>query len=339
MTDEPIIWMLLVLMYGILKGAREIAKKKAMSKNTVMEVLVIYTLLSFVFVIPEIPMAGGLEPKYFIFIAIKSFSIFLAWLCSFYSLKKLPVSLYGILDLSRVLFATFFGVVFLHEILNPYQLCGLIIVCAGLLLLKFKPPFLKKLLKVEEGPLDCARGDTGKVGDGGDTRKAGDGGDTRKTGDGPQNDLCKTGDGPQQHSTTFFVILALISCMLNAISGFLDKVLMKDMTSSQLQFWYMLFLIGYYLIYVLVMRIKISPTVFKNGWVWLLAIMFVIGDKALFYANGMPGSKITVMTLIKQSGCIVTIIGGKLIFKEKNTAYRFFCALIIIIGIVLGVMK
>ena len=53
-------WMLLVLVYGLLKGAREIAKKKAMEKNTVMEVLVIYTLLSFVFVIPQAPQAGGL---------------------------------------------------------------------------------------------------------------------------------------------------------------------------------------------------------------------------------------------------------------------------------------
>lgn len=318
MTNETIIWMLLVLLYGIFKGAREIAKKKAMSKNTVMEVLVIYTLLSFIMVLPEIPKAGGLEPKYFIFIAIKSFSIFLAWLCSFYSLKKLPVSLYGILDLSRVLFATFFGVVFLHEVLSPFQLSGLIIVCSGLLLLKFKPPFLKKLFKVEDGD----RPQTVQ---------------TVQNGDGPQVSLQPQEEN--QHSTTFFVILALISCMLNAVSGFLDKVLMKDMTSEQLQFWYMLFLIGYYLIYVVIKRIKISPSVFKNGWVWLLAIMFVIGDKALFVANGMAGSKITVMTLIKQSGCIVAIIGGKLIFREKNTTYRFFCAFIIITGIVLGVIK
>ena len=67
--------------------------------------------------------------------------------------------------------------------------------------------------------------------------------------------------------------------------------------------------------------------------------MFVIGDKALFIANGMADSRITIMTLIKQSGCIVTIIGGKFIFKEKNTAYRFFCAAVIICGIVLGVVK
>ena len=43
-------WVLLVLLYGSLKGAREIFKKKAMVKSTVIEVLVMYTAISFVIV-------------------------------------------------------------------------------------------------------------------------------------------------------------------------------------------------------------------------------------------------------------------------------------------------
>lgn len=289
-------WILLVLLYGLLKGAREIAKKKAMETNSVMEVLVVYTLLSFLFVIPEAPEAGGVTARQLAFIALKSFVIFLAWICSFRSLKKLPVSLFGILDLSRVLFATFFGAVILGEDMGPWQVAGLVVVCAGLVMLKFRP------------------------------KKAG---------------VALKADGSQKTApaTTLYVILALLSCMLNAVSGFLDKVLMKDITSAQLQFWYMLFLISFYLIYVLVTREKIRSSVWKNWWVWLLALMFVIGDKALFVANGYPESKITVMTLIKQSGCIVAILGGKFIFKEKNTTWRLICALVIIAGIVMGVVK
>lgn len=302
------IWMLLVLLYGLLKGSREIAKKLAMNKNSVMEVLVVYTILSFIFVIPQAPKAGGLEPKFYGLIAIKSFCIFIAWICSFRSLKKLPVSLYGILDLSRVLFATFFGVALLDEVLSPYQISGLIIVCSGLLLLKFKPPFLRKIFKIEESS-------------------------STKLPLSSENSITNV------YPAWIYVAMALISCLLNAVSGFMDKVLMKDISSSQLQFWYMLFLVIYYLIYILITREKIGLSVFKNIWVWILAVMFVIGDKALFIANGMADSRITIMTLIKQSGCIVTIIGGKFIFKEKNTAYRFFCAAVIICGIVLGVVK
>lgn len=321
--------MLLVLLYGLLKGSREIAKKKAMAKNSVMEVLVVYTVLSFIFVIPQAPNAMGLEPKYYGFIAIKSFAIFLAWICSFRSLKKLPVSLYGILDLSRVLFATFFGVVILAERPSIWQISGLVIVSLGLLLLKFKPPFLARIFKID------------------DKNKGTDGKSFQGTVPSVKTDskIDSVPSVPSQplpqkdHSLTFYVILALISCMLNAVSGFLDKVLMTDMTSAQLQFWYMLFLVIYYVLYVIFTKEKIRMSVLKNGWVWLLAVMFVIGDKALFIANGNPNSKITIMTLIKQSGCIVTILGGKFIFKEKNTGYRFFCAVIVILGIVMGVVR
>lgn len=287
-------WIFLVLLYGLLKGGREIAKKKAMDKNSVMEVLLAYTLLSFILVIPQAPNAGGLEPKFYFLIAIKSFCMFLAWLCGFYSLKKIPVSLYGILSLSRVLFATLLGVVVLHETMTTYKLIGLILVCAGLLLLKFNP---KK-----------------------------------------DNQLTTEKDN-QPEIAAIFIILAFISCIFNSISGFMDKILMRDITSSQLQFWYMLFIIIYYGIFVIIKKIKISPSVLKNVWVWALAVMFVIGDKALFIANANPNSQITIMTLIKQSSCIVTILGGKFIFKEKGIAYKLFCASIVILGIVFGVLK
>lgn len=286
-------WVFLVLLYGVLKGSREIAKKKAMMKNTVMEVLVVYTFLSFIFVIPQAGSAGNLETEFYFWIALKSFAIFIAWICGFYSLKYLPVSLYGVLDLSRVLFSTFMGVVFLHEVLNAWQIAGLVIVSFGLLFLKFSPQ--KNEVK------------------------------------NPMLESAKT-------NVPFYVVLALISCVLNAVSGFMDKVLMKSVTTSQLQFWYMVFLAGYYLLYIIIKKEKISLSVLKNVWVWIMALMFVIGDKALFIANGMSESKITVMTLIKQAGVIVTILGGKFLFKEKNIAHKLLCAAIIICGIVIGVL-
>ena len=143
-------WMLLVLIYGLLKGAREIAKKKAMERNSVMEVLVIYTLISFLLVVPSAPKAGGLEPHFFIWIAIKSIFIFVAWIFSFHSLKKIPISLYGVLDLSRVPFATSLGIFVLGETLNINQIFGLIFVSYCLLLLKLKPRFLIKLFKYND---------------------------------------------------------------------------------------------------------------------------------------------------------------------------------------------
>ncbi len=300
-------WMWLVLLYGVLKGVRDVVKKKALKKSTVMEVLFIYTFLGFLFVAPDYKNAMGLPGEYFVWVALKSFVIFLAWICSFKAIDKMPISIYGILDLSRVLFATLLGITVLSERPGIFQIIGLILVSSGLLLLKYRPAFLRRLFEKEN------------LSEKGKTKTA-------------------TDWDKKENVQMIYVLLAFASCMLNAISGLLDKILMKDINSSQLQFWYMLFLMSYYGIYLLVTRTKLRLSAWKNGWIWLLSILFVIADRALFVANGMEESKITVMTLIKQSGCIVTILAGKYIFKEKNIGYKLFCAAVIVAGIVIAVV-
>ena len=283
-------WILLVLIYGILKGVRDIAKKKALTLNGVVEVLFIYTALAFLFTVPTSGHVGGVPTKEMLLIAFKSFIIFIAFLCSFYAIEKMPVSLYGVIDLSRMMFAMILGVFILKETLGIYQVIALVLVAGGLLLLKYKP----KAQRV---------------------------------------------NGSTDNVAGYIYILAFVSTFLNAVSGILDKILMRtgNVTSGQLQFWYMLFMLVYYGIYVLVTKTKINfKTIFKNPYVWVISILFVVADRCLFMANGYADSRVTVMTLLKQICCIVTIIGGKLIFKEKDTLKRFICAVIIIAGIVVA---
>ena len=136
-----------------------------------------------------------------------------------------------------------------------------------------------------------------------------------------------------------YVVIAFGSCLFNAVSGLLDKLLMKDINSSQLQFWYLFFLALMYLLFVVGTRTPVNlRSAVRNKWVWLLSVLIVIADRALFIANGMSGSRVTVMTLLKQAGCIVTIIAGRFLFHEKNTAHKIVCALIIVAGIVIAVL-
>lgn len=280
----------MVLIFGVLKGVREVVKKKSLEKSSVMEVLILYTLLGFLMVVPDYKNAMGVSSNLMIMIALKSFVIFVAWMCSFKAIDKMPISLYGVLDLSRVLFATLLGTVVLKEALRIPQIIGLVFVSTGLLMLK---------------------------------------------GRGTERNVSSN----NKKLPAKYVMIAVISCMLNALSGLLDKVLMKSVNSSQLQFWYMLFLVLMYIIYILITNTKIRwKMVFKNYWIWLLSLLFIIADRALFIANGIADSKVTVMTLIKQSGCLVTILAGKFIFKETNIRYKLLCAAIVIVGIVIAVM-
>ena len=284
-------WILLVLIYGILKGIRDIAKKKALTLNGVVEVLFVYTLIAFALTAPTSGNVTGIPLKEMLLISFKSFIIFIAFLCSFYAIEKMPISLYGVLDLSRMLFAMLLGVVVLGETLGVNQIIALVLISGGLMMLKYKPK-------------------------------------------------AQRAEGTSSEKLPVYIyILAFVSTFLNAVSGIMDKILMGggNLTSGQLQFWYMFFMVIYYGIYVLLTRTKINwKSILKNPYVWTIAVLFVIADRCLFIANGMEGSRVTVMTLLKQVCCIVTIIGGRLIFKEKNTLHRFICAAVVIAGIVIA---
>lgn len=136
-----------------------------------------------------------------------------------------------------------------------------------------------------------------------------------------------------------YIALVMVSCFGNATSAMFDKILMQHMSSGQLQFWYMLFLVIFYLGYILITRTRISiKNALKNHWIWILSVLFVIGDRALFIANSSPDSTLVAMTLIKQCSVLVTIICGRLVFKEKRTLYKLCCAAVVIAGIVIAVV-
>lgn len=297
------IWILLVLAYGIIKGLREIFKKKALETSSTIEVLFLYTFISFLLVTPEIPNAGGVSAGTMVFIAVKSFVIFVAWMAGFTAVKNIPVGLYGVLDQARVIFSTLLGVIVLNEIMDWSEVVGLILVLIGLIMLKFTPGQKK-----------------GKLSESSEIASGGNGGNKVRT---------------------LFIVLTLLSCFLNALSGLFDKMLMSrgDLTDGQLQFWYMLFLVIYYLLFIIIRRPGVNwKGALKNKWIWILAVLFVIADRCLFIANGYPESKVTVMTLIKQSCCVVTIIGSRIVFKERNIGYKLLCAGVVIAGIVVTVI-
>ena len=279
-------WIGLVCLYGVLKGVRDIIKKKAMEKNSAMEVLFFYTFISFLFVTPSVKNALSIDFHYIGFVMIKSAIIFIAWICGFKAIKKLPIGFYGIMDMSRVIFATVLGVTVLGEVMTGHKIAGMALVLVGLLFVNAK------------------------------------------------------GKGLGEEKTKpIYIVLVLISCLCNAVSELLDKMLMQSMNSGQLQFWYMFFMVILYLGYMIVTKTKIDfRTIYKNYWILILSVLFVIGDKALFIACSKQESTVVAMTLIKQCSVMITIIGGRIVFKEKRTLYNMVCAAVIIAGIVFAVM-
>ena len=291
------LWIFLILLYGIFKGLREALKKKAMETNSVLEVLFFYTFFAFLLTIPFSRDILSVSLEYHIAILLKAFVIFIAWLCALNSIKRLPLSVYSVMDMGRMVFSIICGVIFLNETIGYLQIIGIILVIAGITMVNLK----KK----------------GNIG----------------------------------AQTTYKVVpLILVSCILNALSGTMDKFLLSTspdrwlygddiLTASQMQFWYMLYLTLFYFLYIIIKKEKINvKKCLRCPWIYILSVLFIIADRAMFIANTDENSTIVVMTLIKQSSVLVSILLGRIIYKEKNILYRILCALLIISGIVISVI-
>ena len=278
-------WIIFVIIYGLLKGSREGMKKAAFKRSSSNEILFFYTLVGFLLVSPGFSEAIKTAPVFIFFSFIKALVVSVAWIFSFKALRKMSVSMYGIMDLSRMVFSMLLGVFVLGELFTLRKGIGLCLVLTGL--------FLVNMKKGTEG---------GKI--------------------------------------TFGVLTAaLLNCFLNSVSGTMDKILMKYMTSTQLQFWFMFFSVVIYAIILLACREKISIKCLKhNFWIPLLAVSLIVGDKLLFEANANPNSQVTLMTIIKQCSVLVTVLTGWLIYKEKNIPYKLMCTGIVLSGIFIAVL-
>ncbi len=274
------LWIIFVVIYAFLKSSRDCMKKAALKRSNLYEVLFFYTVIGFLLALPSFSQAISLSPKYIFFILIKSAVVCLAWFFSCLALGKMSVSLYGIIDLTRVIFSMMMGVFILGENMTWAKAIGAFLVIAGLFLVNRK----------------------------------------------------KSSDVKESSGKT--IIYALLCCFFNSVSGTMDKALMKHMTSGQLQFWFMLFMSVIYGITLFARKEKISFTnLGKNYWIPLMSLSLVLGDRLLFEANASPQSSVTVMTVIKQSSVIMTVLLGWLIYKEKNIPYKLLCCLIVLAGI------
>lgn len=135
------------------------------------------------------------------------------------------------------------------------------------------------------------------------------------------------------------IVILLISCLFNSVASTMDKMILRDITNNQLQFWFLLFITIINWIILLVKNKKVDIKTIKNNfWIPLTAVFLVIGDKFLFMANEVPESKAGIIMIIRQLSAVQTIILGRILFKEKGILKRLLCCVLIIVGIVITVI-
>ncbi len=127
-------WIIYVIIYAILIGFFECTRKKAIEKNYIYEVLTTLTLIAFI--IAAITCKAVFNINWFVVLAIfvKSLAIVISWIISLYVMRKMTISLYSVINLSRIIFVTIMSAVFLGEVITLNTLTGMSIVILGLFL-------------------------------------------------------------------------------------------------------------------------------------------------------------------------------------------------------------
>ena len=130
----------------------------------------------------------------------------------------------------------------------------------------------------------------------------------------------------------WFIVLAAV---LGAASGLYDKYLMGRFNNMVVQAWYniyQLFIMGGVLMILWLPKRK-STTLFRWDWcIILISIFLSAADFVYFYALGMDGSMISIVSMVRRGSVIVSFLFGAMAFREKNLKSKAVDLILVLIG-------
>ena len=130
----------------------------------------------------------------------------------------------------------------------------------------------------------------------------------------------------------WFIVLAAV---LGAASGLYDKYLMGRFNNMVVQAWYniyQLFIMGGVLMILWLPKRK-STTPFRWDWCTILISIFLsAADFVYFYALGMDGSMISIVSMVRRGSVIVSFLFGAMVFREKNLKSKAVDLILVLIG-------
>ncbi len=119
-------WILLAFLSAALLGFYDVFKKHSLRDNAVLPVLFLNTLIcSLIFLpfTPSIPFGGWEVQRY---VMLKSVIVLCSWICGYYGMKHLPLTLVGPINATRPVMVLLGALLVFGERLNAYQWVGVL---------------------------------------------------------------------------------------------------------------------------------------------------------------------------------------------------------------------
>lgn len=289
-------WLTLAFLSAALLGLYDVAKKKALSHNAVVPVLLINTALSSLLFLPVILSAecdlgwfagtafeagkGSFEAH--ALVALKAVIVLTSWLFGYFGIKHLPLTLVGPINATRPVLVLLGAVLLFGERLNTLQWGGVALALLSLMLLS-------------------------------------------RSGRREGIDFLHNG----------WILCVALAAVTGAASGLYDKFLMHRLGDPAfVQSWYNLYqCLLMLLLTALIWWPRRHTDRFHWNWaIPFIPLLLSCADFAYFNALQQPDALISVVSMVRRGSVVVSFACGALLFGERNLRSKALDLLLILAG-------
>lgn len=288
-------WLSLAFLSAALLGLYDVAKKRSLTGNAVMPVLLLNTLFSSLIFLPTIlsaefglgwfdatPLASAPgTAQAHLLVLVKSSIVLVSWIFGYFGMKHLPITIVGPINATRPVLVLLGALLLFGERLNAWQWIGVLLALASLVL------------------------------------------------------LSRSGrrEGVDFRHNVWILCLA-VAAVTGAASGLYDKYIMSRLDAAFVQSWYNLYQLGMMTVVTALLwwpRRRESPF----HWCWsipLISIFLSAADFAYFCALREEGALIAVVSMVRRGSVIVSFLCGALLFHERNLRSKAVDLALILVG-------
>ena len=291
-------WLTLAFISAALLGFYDVSKKKALTGNAVLPVLLLNTFFSALFLLPMIISAecgfgwfdgtvlaaspGTLSAHGLVL--LKSSIVLTSWIFGYFAMKHLPITIVGPINATRPVMVLIGALLIFGERLNAYQWTGVALALVSLFL------------------------------------------------------LSRSGrrEGVDFRHNIWIIFIA-VAAVAAVASGLYDKFIMSRLDPVFVQGWCNLYLFGLMSVVIGILWWPRRRTTTPFHWSWaipLISVFLVLADFAYFYALHQPDAMISIVSMVRRSSVVVSFLCGAILFRERNLCSKAVDLAFILVGMV-----
>ncbi len=291
-------WLLLAFTSAALLGLYDVAKKRALTGNAVLPVLLLNTLFCALLFLPLIINAqlslGYFEGSIFeierlgveahLRVILKSAIVLSSWIFGYFAIKHLPLTIVGPINATRPVMVLVGAMLLFGERLNAWQWAGVLLALLSLFLLS----------------------------------------------------LSGRKEGIRFESNRWILLLGAAAVM-GAVSGLYDKHIMQTMNPLFVQSWYNLYQLAMMSCIVALLWLPRRKTTTPFHWSWAIpciSLLLSMADFAYLFALKEPEAMISIVSMVRRSSVVVSFACGAIFLREKNLRSKALDLVFILIGMI-----